>query len=68
MKIDYFLSGLWGLRGGGWTTESVRDFEIESLRHEKDERFVSTESMNYDSVNLWGLRGGGWTQRTSIAC
>jgi len=63
-----FLSGLWGLRGGGWTTESVRDSEIESLRLKKDERFVNTESMNYDYVNLWGLRGGGWTQRTSIAC
>jgi hypothetical protein len=53
MKIAYFLSGLWGLRGGGWTTESVRDSEIESLRLEKDERFVNTESMNCDYVNLW---------------
>jgi len=33
-------------------TESVRDSEIENLRLEKDERSVSTESMNCDSVNL----------------
>jgi hypothetical protein len=30
----------------------VRDSEIESLRLKKDERFVNTESMNYDYVNL----------------
>jgi len=56
-----FLYGLWGLKRGGWTTESVRDSEIESLRLEKDERSMNTELMNCDSVNLWGLRGGGWT-------
>ena len=37
MKIDYFLSSLRGLRGGGWTIGSVRDSEIESLRLAKDQ-------------------------------
>ena len=40
------------MRGGGWTTESVRDSEIESLRLKKDERSVIIESMNCDFVRV----------------